>query len=166
MFQYSPERKEALLKKLLPPLNLSVPELARQEGISAWTLYNWRKQAKAGGIPMPGNKARPDNWSIDAKFAVVVETATLSEIELSEYCRSKGLYPEQVKGWREACMAGQRSAEAQLKIERAQSKVDKLRIKELERELRRKDSALAETAALLVLRKKLNAFWSNDNEED
>jgi transposase-like protein len=95
-----------------------------------------------------------------------VETATLTEIELSEYCRSKGLYPEQVKGWREACMAGQRSAEAQLKTERAQSKVDKLRIKELERELRRKDSALAETAALLVLRKKLNAFWSNDNEEE
>ena len=51
MARYSDERKSALLKKLLPPLNMSVAELARQEGISEVTLYNWRKQAKAGGAP-------------------------------------------------------------------------------------------------------------------
>jgi hypothetical protein len=57
------------------------------------------------------------------------------------------------------------SAKAQLKAEREQARADKKRIAELERELRRKDKALAETAAILVLRKKMNAFWGNDSED-
>ncbi|WP_036666583.1 transposase, partial [Paludibacterium yongneupense] len=93
MARYSPERREALLKKLLPPFNMTVAELARQEGLSEQTLYNWRKQAKAGGAAVPGDKNRAEDWPAEAKLAVVIETASLSEIELSEYCRSKGLYP-------------------------------------------------------------------------
>ncbi|MGH8601253.1 MAG: IS3 family transposase [Gammaproteobacteria bacterium] len=154
MPRYSPERKAALLKKLLPPLNLSVAELARQEGISEMTLYAWRKQAKAGGAAVPGDKKLPDDWPAEAKFAVVLETATLSEIELSEYCRSKGLYPKQVNAWREACIQGQQTAQATKQSDREQARADKKRIRELERELRRKDKALAEAAAILVLRKK------------
>jgi hypothetical protein len=57
------------------------------------------------------------------------------------------------------------SAKAQLKAECDQARADKKRIAELERELRRKDKALAETAAILVLRKKMNAFWGNDSED-
>lgn len=166
MPRYSPERKAALLKKLLPPVNLSVAELARQEGISEPTLYHWRKQAKSEGAAVPGDKKLPDDWPAEAKFAVVVETATLSEIELSQYCRSKGLYPEQVKAWRQACIAGQQSSREQRQAEQAQARADKKRIKELERELKRKDKALAEAAALLVLRKKLNAYWGDDSEEE
>lgn len=165
MPRYSAERKAALLKKLLPPVNLSVAELARQEGISEVTLYAWRKQAKAEGAPVPGDKKLPDDWAAEAKFAVVLETAALSEIELSEYCRRKGLYPEQVQAWRQACITGQQSAKAQRQTERDQAKADKKRIRELERELHRKDKALAEAAAILVLRKKLNAYWGNDSEE-
>ncbi len=85
-------------------------------------------------------------------MAVVIETATLSEIDLSQYCREKGLYPEQVKSWRQACLDGQTSATQQTQSERAQAKADKKRIRELERELNRKEKALAEAAALLVLR--------------
>ncbi|SEI88431.1 Transposase [Azotobacter beijerinckii] len=159
----SAERKAALLKKLLPPSNLSVAELARQEGISEVTLYAWRKQAKAEGAPVPGDKKLPDDWAAEAKFAIVLETAALSEIELSEYCRRKGLYPEQA--WQQACITGQQSAQAQRQAEREQAKADKKRIHELERELRRKDKALAEAAAILVLRKKLNAYRGNDSED-
>lgn len=137
MSQYSPERKDAILKKLLPPMSLSVAELARQEGVSAWTLYNWRKQAKAGGAGVPEENKQAEQWAPDAKFAVVLATASLSEIELSEYCRRKGLFPEQVKAWRQACIDGQISAKAQLKAEKEQARAGKKRIKELERELRR-----------------------------
>lgn len=166
MSRYSPERKEALLKKLLPPINLSVAEVARQEGVSEPTLYNWRKQAKAEGAAVPGDKKLPDDWPAEAKFAVVVETAALSEVELSEYCRRKGLYPEQIKAWRQACITGQQTDRAQRLTEQAQARADKKRIKDLERELRRKDKALAEAAALLVLRKKLNAYWGDDSEDE
>lgn len=166
MTRYFDERKAALLKKLLPPVNMSVAELARQEGISEVTLYNWSKQAKTGGAPVPGNNKLPDEWPAEAKFAAVLETATLSEVELSEYCRSKGLYPEQIQAWRAACVQGQQSARAQQQADKAQAKADKKRIRELERELRRKDKALAEAAALLILQKKLDAYWSNVDEEN
>lgn len=97
MARYSSERKVALLRKLLPPVNMSVAELARQENISEVTLYNWRKQVEDGGAPMPGDNKLTDKWPAKAKFAVVLETAAMSEIELSEYCRRKDLYPEQVR---------------------------------------------------------------------
>ena len=96
--RYSPERKEAVLKKLAPPYNLSVPELSQQEGISVGALYNWRSQARLRGAPVPGPSKTSDDWSTQAKFAVVVETATLSEAELSQYCREKGLYPMRCAG--------------------------------------------------------------------
>ena len=162
MNRYSLERKESVLKKLLPPHNLSVAELSRQEGISDVTLYTWRKQAKARGAIVSGSKKVPEDWPAEAKLAAVIETATLSEVALSQYCREKGLYPEQVKAWRQACITGQQSATELKQTEREQTRVDKKRIRELERELRRKDQALAETAALLVLRKKLNARYCGE----
>lgn len=152
------------MRKLLPPENRTVREVAEEEGISEVTLYNWRKRAREQGVAVPGSGKQSDGWSGDAKFAVVVETAGLNEAQLSEYCRSKGLYPEQVKDWREACVAGVSHAGERRQAEQAQGRRDKKRIKELERELRRKDKALAETAALLALRKKLNALWGEDEE--
>ena len=83
MLSYSPERKAALLNKLLPPLNHSVAELARQEGVPEATLYAWRTKLKAGGAVVPGDKTKADNWPAEAKFAAVLHAATLSEIELS-----------------------------------------------------------------------------------
>ena len=114
---------------------------------------------------VPGDKNNADNWPAEAKFAAVLHAASLSEIELSEYCRSKGLYPEQISAWRQACITGQMSAKAQLKAERDQARADKKRITELERELRRKDKALAEAAALLVLSKKLAGLFPKDADE-
>ena len=160
------ELENSRLKKLLPPINMSVAELARQENISEVTLYNWRKHAKDGGSPVPGDNKLTDEWPAEAKFAVVLETAALSEIELSEYCRRKGLYPEQVQQWRQACILGQQSARTLQQAEKAQAKADKKRIRQLEQELRRKDKALAEAAALLILQKKLDAYWSNVDEDN
>ena len=94
------------------------------------------------------------------KFAVVLETATLSAVELSEYCRAKGLYPEQIKAWKQACIAGNTTTKQVKRVKTTpEQKSDKNRIKELERELSRKEKALAETAALLVLGKKFDAYW-------
>jgi transposase-like protein len=155
-----------VLKKLLPPENRSIPEVAAEEGISEGTLYNWRQQAKERGTPVPGSGKQSEDWSAEAKFAVVVETASLSEAALSEYCRSKGLYPEQVQAWRAACIQGTLSDAERRKQQREEARQAKRRIKELEKDLRRKDKALAETTALLVLRKKLDALWGEDSGED
>ncbi|PLY36357.1 hypothetical protein F164LOC_15285 [Pectobacterium carotovorum] len=94
---YSEKRKQAILSKLLPPLNMTIAEVARSERIGLQTFYNWRDKAKQEGRPVPGNKSTPEHWSAEAKLATVIETTSLNEAELSEYCREKDLYVEQVK---------------------------------------------------------------------
>ncbi len=165
MASYTPERKASVLKKLLPPHNMAIAAVSEREGICGATLYNWRTKAKQQGLPVPGSGKTSDQWSAEAKFAVVMETASMSESELSRYCRSKGLYSEQVKRWKQACIEGQRSDAERRKLDREQSKRDKKKIKGLERELVRKEKALAETAALLVLRKKYNALWEGKEDD-
>ena len=166
MARYSEEHKAAVLKKLLPPQNHTVAAVSAEEGISDVTLYHWLKQCRQRGVPVPGRNKTADHWSGEAKLAVVIETASLSEEELSVYCREKGLYVEQVRRWKEESLQGfQRSAEREKQL-RKKSQADQKQIKKLERELRHKEKALAETAALLVLRKKLDALWENDNGDD
>ena len=163
---YSPERKEAMLKKLLPPNNLSISEVAKHEGVSVTTLYNWRDKAKLKGMPVPGSKSTTDKWSAESKLAVVIETSIMSESELSQYCREKGLYPDQVKTWKQDCLEGFDVSAKRERFTATQAKSDKKQIKQLKKELHRKEKALAEAAALLVLRKKLDAFYQEDQEDD
>jgi len=165
MARYSQERKEAILKKLLPPQNMTVAEVAISEGISTKTLYHWRDKLRNEGQPVPGKTLTSDDWSAQAKLAVVIETASMTETEISKYCREKGLFTEQVQRWKKECLVGFQSSVTQTKMIKSQAKADKAEIKSLKRELQYKEKALAETAALLVLRKKLNALWEDDNEE-
>ena len=101
---YSPELKDALLRRMLPPNNESITKISREEGISEQTLRNWRDKARKEGYAAPGTDAVPDDWSTQDKFLVVVETASMNETELAEYARKKGLYIEQIKAWKDACM--------------------------------------------------------------
>lgn len=161
---YSPEYKEALLRRMLPPNNESITKIAKEEGISEQTLRNWRDKARKMGIAAPGTDATPDEWSTQDKFLIVVETAALNEADLAEYARKKGLYVEQIKAWKDACMnanGGIAKEAARLNRELKDSQKER---KKLEKELQRKDKALAEAAALLVLSKKANAIWGESEE--
>ena len=97
---------------------------------------------------------------------MIVETATLSESELGQYCREKGLFVEQVKRWKTDCLQGFSNKKEQEQKSRQQAKIDKAEIKTLKKELRIKENALAETAALLVLRKNLSALWQEEDGDD
>ena len=165
MPRYSEERKTAVLQKLLPPNNQSVPQVAKEEGIAIPTLYNWRNQAKQQGVAVPGSGKQTENWSPQAKFAAVVETASMNEHALSEYCRKQGLYPEQIKRWKSNFIENSALAGESRQQIRHEAKQDKKRIKHLEQELNRKEKALAEAAALLILRKKINAFWEEKEDK-
>jgi len=161
--RYSSQFKEAILTKLSQS-ELSVRKFAEQEGINLSTLYSWQKQFKTSGLSVT-KVSSSEKWSSEEKFSVVLETATLSAVELSEYCRVKGLYPEQIKAWKQACIAGNTATKQTKRVKTTpEQKSDKNRIKELERELRRKEKALAETAALLVLGKKFDAYWKEKED--
>nr|WP_258364162.1 transposase [Halomonas sp. LBP4] len=115
---------------------------------------------------MPSRSATPDQWTSQEKFRIVLETAPMNEAEFSAYCRAHGLYPEQVEAWREACMNANADAAEQEKQQRKARKAEQKKLRELERELRRKDKALAETAALLTLSKKAEAIWGRNDEDE
>ena len=165
MKSYSAELKESLLRRMMPPENKIVSELARETGITEQTLYTWRRQLKNQGIAVPGDGKNSEQWSSEDKFAVVLETATLSAAELAEYCRRKGLFVEQIAAWRQACRSANANAAQTSKVQREQSKGDQKRIRALEKELNRKEKALAEVAALLVFRKKAQAIWGEEAED-
>ena len=162
---YTDEQKESLLKRMFHPENITVSQLARETGISKSTLATWKNRTSQVGQVKNKNIYSHKELSSREKFLAVMETYSMPEIKLSEYCRSKGLYVEQVKKWRETCMNSngqEQEISKDLKVELLQ---EKKKSKSLEKELNRKDKALAETAALLVLRKKLGAIFGDQEEE-
>ena len=155
MPSYSNERREAVVAKLLPPRNLPVREVAQQEGISEPTVYKWGKEAREQGRCLPNaGDGGTAAWSSKDKFAAVLETAAMNGAELAEYCRRRGVYPEQIAAWRQDCEQAASLSQQERRQEALEGKAQRDRIRELERDLRRKNAALAETAALLTLSKK------------
>ena len=144
---------------------MSVAQVSRDTGVSEVTLYNWRNQFRHEGKSVPADPSNPENWSGENKLAVVIETAALNEEELAEYCRQKGLYVEQIVRWREAAAAGAETQRPLSRAERHELQQERKKGRKLAKELRRKEKALAETAALLVLQKKAREIWG-DAEDD
>ncbi len=156
----------AVLAKMLPPNNMPLGRLAKEEGISVATLGKWRAEARAKGQFLPDANAGPEGWTSEDKLAAVIETASLNETELGEYCRRRGIYAEQLDVWRAACARAndwERTATSRIARE---TKDARQRIQQLERELTRKEKALAEAAALMILRKKVDAIWGRKDGED
>jgi len=114
---------------------------------------------------VPADPSNPESWSGENKLAVVIETSALNEQELAEYCRRKGLYPEQIQRWREAAAGGNDDTQRLSPAERRELQAERKKTRRLEKELRRKDKALAEAAALLVLEKKARAIWGDDGDD-
>ena len=156
MKHYPKERKDAVIAKMTG--HPSLPELAKQEGISLPTLYAWRRKAREQGILMPSSDDSPEGWNSADKFNAVLQTAPMNDVQIAEFCRANGLYPEQIQRWKKACQNAndwdqQRSSE----IHKSQRQ-DRTKLKKIQAELNRKEKALAEAAALLILQKKFNAL--------
>jgi transposase-like protein len=104
---------------------------------------------------------RPQDWSAQEKLAAVMEAASLSDEELGAFLRSRGLHEAQLQQWRDLMLAGLEPKA----VQGAKKAPEVKRVRELEKELRRKDKALAETAALLVLKKKAQAIWGDEDDD-
>lgn len=114
---------------------------------------------------MPANSKNPERWNGENKLAVIIETAALNAEELSQYCRRKGLHVEQIERWRASAIAGAQSDQGLTAGERDELLKDRKKARALEKQLRRKDKALAEAAALLILQKKVQALWADDADD-
>lgn len=162
--KYSEEFKLSIIARLLPPKNVSVPDLVKETGVPKDTLYTWRNQYRNRQVHAKASGNHPAaSLNNEEKLAIVIESASLNEVELGEYCRRKGFYPEQIAAWKNGFVHG--SSAPLNKAEREQMREQTATIKQLEKELNRKDKALAETAALLVLQKKFQALWEEPEAE-
>ncbi len=155
MARYGQEFKDRAVARLLPPESASVDVVSREIGVSVTTLERWRSDA----LSMPG---RARAWTAAARLEAVLTTAAMDEAAKSAWCREHGVYPQELENWK---VAATQALAAPGEVGTPKStKEERRRIKELERELRRKDKALAEAAALLVLSKKLSAIFDKQDE--
>jgi len=151
-----------------PPYRQSVARISEEMGIYVITLYKWRKAWRLQGEVVPASEKDLEGWSATDKFTVVLETAGLNATELSGYGRERGLFPQKVERWRQASQDANDKPVLTLK---EQKELEKLRaqnqreIKRLKQELRRKEKALVEAAALLMAAKKSQAFWGEDGDD-
>lgn len=162
MAAYSKEFKDEVIKEMLPPHNTPVKELVAKYGIHEQTLYKWKKKAKQGGAVMQKSKSSTEKYSRETQLQIIIETGSMNQQELSEYCRKKGLYVEEIESWKAAFINGSSNVESELKSE---LKSKEAKLAKTQKDLDRKDKALAEAAALLVLQKKMRAIWNSDEED-
>ena len=151
-----------------PHQSQSVARISKELGIDVMTLYNWRKSWRLQGEVVPASEKDPEGWTAADKFTVVLESAGFNATELSAYCRERGLFPEQVDRWRQTAQDANANAVLTMAEQRDLEKrhqQDQKEIKQLKQDLRRKEKALAEAAALLIAAKKIQAFWGEDGED-
>lgn len=159
MQHYSLDIKETMVSKLCSPGGPSALRLAKETGISQTSLCKWKREL--GGEQLSRNK-RSQDWTIEDKIKILFETQSLSEKELGVYLREKGLHSHDLQEWKES-LGGTKRGRPKLDSELVSLRKEK---KELERELRRKDKALAEASAILILKKKAAAIWGTGEDDE
>jgi transposase len=155
MPQYSSAFKQRMLRRLIGPSAMSANALAHEVGVSQPVLSRWLRASRTvEGM----SSSKKKKWTGAEKLRVVTAARGLSENELGALLRREGVHATDLAAWEAV-------AEAALSAgPRSGLSADARRIHELERELRRKDAALAETAALLVLKKKVQAIWGDGDD--
>jgi len=163
-------KKQAVEKALNRADNTTLKDMADSIGVGLSSLSRWILQAKRQELetilPNVLNKMnkdkRPQDWSLEERLNVIISSSVLSEEALNEYCREQGIYPHHINQWKLDFANGNNLKEQT--VSRSELRTLKQENKVLKKELNRKDRALAETAALLVLQKKVHEIWENDED--
>lgn len=156
-----------MVARLVGPHAISATALGLETGLAQATLSRWLKEAAKVGRPMARKddkvvKKQPQEWTPEEKLQIVLEAAALSEGELGVFLRGKGIHEALLTEWRDQALAGLRGTQAASKL---QIQRETREMRELRRELKRKDKALAETAALIVLKKKVQEIWGAEDDD-
>jgi hypothetical protein len=154
--EYSVGFKKSVVEKLLNRGTRAVTSILEETGISSPTLYRWKADfANISG--MKNKHQRPQDRSPEEKLNALIAFENLSLDLRGEFLRKEGLHVEHLQSWRKQIEGALQPVNKQ--AERSERAQDRRKIMELEKDLRRKDKALAETAALLILKKKADLIW-------
>lgn len=163
-------KQQAVEKVLRRGQGVSFRAVASQLGVSHSSLYQWVVASKdstfgaslEGESEMKSHEKKPQDWSLEERFQMIVACASLDKEAISQHCRERGLYPHHIEQWKRDFI---HPPLQNTKADAIELKKLKLEYSATKKELHRKTRALAETAALLVLQKKVNALWDNDEED-
>lgn len=169
---YSENFKRKMIQKLTGPYAVSATSLSKQVDVSQTTLSKWLKKASIVTSNVNLNNLalmrpsmpskRPEDWSPEEKLKITLEAASLSDQQLGAFLRQKGIHETHLQQWRLQMLNGLGKTAGPKKNKR--NAADTKKIRSLEKDLKRKEKALAETAALLVLKKKAQAIWGDEEE--
>ena len=177
MTTYSEAFRNRMVEKMSGPRGPSASSLAKEVGVPQPTLSKWlrdaatvamvSKKSKTKKRSRPAGSAPPrsSDWNAESKFRVVMEAAALEDSELGAFLRREGLHDDDLARFREEVRVAALAGLGGPKKARSGATEEQKRIKELERNLKRSQAALAETAAILVLRKKAVALWGEEGDD-
>ena len=154
-------KEQAVKKVLLRAKNVTAQAIANELGVSCSTLYKWvSKMDRNGGGTQMTKEKKPSDWNLEERLDMIISCATLTDEDLNPLCRQNGIFPHHIKQWKQDFLVSREP------VSISKDKVKDLTSenKSLKKELRRKDKALAETAALLVLQKKVHEIWGTDED--
>ena len=159
--RYSLAFKQSVLRRILPPNTESVNEVSAELGISANTIYQWLKKARTSTLERDG-EISPNRRGPKEKLKLLLEGMKVAEEKRGEWLRENGLHSEHLHQFEQEIrdIVTDKNEKRKEEIRNL-----KKRNKELERELHKKEKALAEMAALLTLKKKASAIWG-EKEDD
>jgi len=172
MTTYTTGFKTRMVQRMAGREGISATALAKEVGVSQNTLSRWLREASVAGATMAAMKKKPSSRKSSSrgrtaaeKFKIVLKAAALSDDELGAFLRREGVHEAQLEEWRAKAAEGATGALKAPHAKRSERTPEFRRIKELERELLRKDRALAEVTALLALKKKVRELWGDEDDD-
>jgi transposase-like protein len=158
--RYSPALKEEVVRKILTRGNRTIADMAAELNVPYHSVRNWLRNPKMAHLHRPSSgEKRAQEWSAEQRLQALLDTSQLSTEALNAWCRERGIFAHQLQAWKaELCMPTKSASEA--------TEIRKLKgdLAALQRELNRKEKALSEAAALLVLQKKYQALWEDEDK--
>lgn len=160
---------QAVEKALTRANDVNLSDVADALGVGYSTLSKWITQSRNQEFePAPDDSTittekRPQDWSLKEKLSMIMKCASLDKEQVNTQCRERGIYPHHLKQWQQNIISDTMTNNSTIKTSEIKSL--KKENKDLKKELRRKEKALAEAAALLILQKKVNAMWGTDEDD-
>jgi transposase len=152
--QFSLAFKHKMVQRLTGKSALSASQLARETGVRQQNLSRWLQEARS--LPLMADRPKPAVrvWTVEQKARVLADASQLDAEELTAYLEREGVKLAEYEQW---CIALDEGGAASVSTNK--------RIRQLERELVRKEKALAEAAALLILKKKVATLYGEDEDD-
>lgn len=154
--KYSYDFKKGVVQKALSRKN--VREVAEETGVTAWSIYQWIKQLNKGNLNSGGTG--PKGYTLSKKQTLLLEAQSIPDDEQGAWLRKNGIHSDHLNKWKDEIF----DVMDKNNIDKIELRKAKEKIKELEKEINRKDKTLAEVTALLMLKKKLSHFWEDEEE--